>query len=228
MLHGSQTLELSPGPDPARLLGSAFDGGGEPRHDGGAYRMRWVDGTSTTLRPARWLAPPGPEELELLDGVVGPVLDVGCGPGRHVAALVRREITALGIDVLPAAVRAGRRRGAEVELRSVFDPELEPGRWATALLLDGNVGIGGDPVALLRRVAELLRPGGRAFAELEEVGVGLRTQHGRLETPDGLSAPFAWGRVGADAANELAAAAGFAVGALWCRRGRWFARLELL
>ena len=31
---------------------------------------------------------------------------------------------------------------------------------ATALLLDGNIGIGGDPGALLRRVADLLTPGG--------------------------------------------------------------------
>jgi len=210
----------APASSPAELLGRAFDARTAQR----AIRMRWSDGTTTPVRTGRWLAPAGPDELELLAGVTGPVLDVGCGPGRHVVALNERRVAALGIDVLAAAVRAGRRRGAAVEQRSVFDPGLQRGRWATALLLDGNVGIGGDPVALLRRVGELLRPGGHALVELEPPGVGLRTQVGRLETPAGSSAPFAWGRVGADGAHELAAAAGFAVDAPWERRGRWFAR----
>jgi hypothetical protein len=131
----------------------------------------------------------------------------------------------MGIDVLPAAIRAGRRRGAAVELRSVFDPALTPERWATALLLDGNVGIGGDPVALLTRVAELLRPGGEALVEVEAPGVGVRTQVGRLETPAGSSILFPWGRVGADGVDELATASGLDTAEVWQRRDRWFARL---
>ena len=34
------------------------------------------------------------------------------------------------------------------------------GRWDTVLFIDGNVGIGGDPIALLRRVRQLLAPAG--------------------------------------------------------------------
>jgi hypothetical protein len=55
--------------------------------------------------------------------------------------------------------------------------------------------------------------------------VGLRCDLGVLETPFGRSAPFLWGRVGADAAGPLACAAGFELHARWRRRGRWFAGL---
>jgi len=46
------------------------------------------------------------------------------------------------------------------------------GRWAHVLLADGNVGIGGDVVALLRRCAELVRPGGTVVVEVERPGAG--------------------------------------------------------
>ncbi len=212
-------------PLPADLLGHAFDTLGARPGGAGAYRMRWSDGTTTPVRPGRWLAPATPDELELLAGVAGPVLDIGCGPGRLVVALNERRIAALGIDVLPAAVRAGRRRGAAVEQRSVFDPSLRRERWATALLLDGNVGIGGDPAALLTRVSELLRPGGHALVELEPPGVGVRSQVGRLETPAGSSAVFPWGRVGADRPDDLAAGCRRELADVWQPRDRVIARL---
>ena len=42
------------------------------------------------------------------------------------------------------------RRGGAALRRDVFAPLPGEGRWYTALLADGNVGIGGDPVALLQ------------------------------------------------------------------------------
>ena len=51
------------------------------------------------------------------DRARGPVLDVGCGPGRHVHHLARRGVLAIGIDVSRDAVRLARRRGASVILR---------------------------------------------------------------------------------------------------------------
>ena len=38
-------------------------------------------------------------------------------------------------------------RGATVLQRDIFGPLPGEGRWGTALLFDGNVGIGGDPAA---------------------------------------------------------------------------------
>ena len=50
--------------------------------------------------------------------------------------------------------------------RSVFDRLPGERRWGTVLLLDGNIGIGGDPVRLLRRCADLVRPRGQVLAEV--------------------------------------------------------------
>ena len=55
-------------------------------------------------------------------------------------------------------------RGAAALCRDVFDPLPARDAGPRALLADGNVGIGGDPVALLRRIraaARSRRPGGR-------------------------------------------------------------------
>jgi len=56
-------------------------------------------------------------------------------------------------------VRLARAHGVRVIKGSIFGPVTAAGTWASALLLDGNVGIGGDPVALLGRVSALLRTG---------------------------------------------------------------------
>ena len=55
-------------------------------------------------------------------------------------------------------------------MRDVFGPLPGEGRWDTALLADGNIGIGGDPVALLARVRELLAPEGRVVVDLAAPG----------------------------------------------------------
>ncbi len=52
----------------------------------------------------------------------------------------------------------------------MFAPLPGEGRWGTALLADGNIGIGGDPVALLRRLREVLDPRGRIVVELAAPG----------------------------------------------------------
>ena len=72
----------------------------------------------------------------------------------------------------PAAVGHAIERQATALVRSVFDPLPGTGRWATALLFDGNVGIGGDPARLLRRVRRAARPDGRAIVEMAPPGSG--------------------------------------------------------
>jgi SAM-dependent methyltransferase len=185
-----------------------------------------TSGATIDLRVDRWRGRCDVVEEALLGGLPDPVLDVGCGPGRVAAALVTTGRPALGIDTSPAAVAEARRRGAPVLRRSVFDRVPGEGRWGAVLLLDGNVGIGGDPVALLGRAGRLLRPGGIVAAEVEPPGRPSEALTVRVEAPGARPGPwFPWATVGADGIEAVAAAAGLAVAALDTGGGRWFARV---
>jgi SAM-dependent methyltransferase len=155
-----------------------------------------------------WLAGAGPADLALLAHCQGPTIDIGCGPGRMSEALALAGHAVLGIDVVPEAVRQTRTRGVQALRRSVFEPVPGEGRWRTALLADGNVGIGGDPIALLERVRDLLVPDGRVVVDVAPWGTGVVTRHVRLETAHGRSGEFPWTAVGADAIQAVASAAG--------------------
>ncbi|HEU4481361.1 MAG TPA: methyltransferase domain-containing protein [Actinomycetota bacterium] len=184
-----------------------------------------LDGSVLTPDVGRWFEGPSPEEHRILRRIGGPVLDIGCGPGRHVGALGERGVAALGVDVAPAAVALARRRGATVLRRSVFDPLPGAGRWRGALLLDGNIGIGGDPLRLLRRVRELLRFDGELFAEVAPPMQRSSTTWARIEANAGSTPWFPWARVGAGDVRELAANAGFARVETWTAERRWFVKL---
>lgn len=191
--------------------------------------LRLVGSEEVVALPvSRWHGPVLDEESTVLAKVHSPALDVGCGPGRHAAALRAFGHDALGIDISATAVRTARRRGANAVHVSVFGPVPDPGRWATALLLDGNIGIGGDPVRLLRRLHDLLRTGGRVFAEVDAPGVESRRFHARVQHAGDLGPGFPWAFVGVRTISTVATRAGFATEDVWSDRGRWFAELRRL
>ena len=170
---------------------------------------------------ATWSAEPDWVDRELfIDPCDDATLDVGCGPGRLVGALAARRIPAMGIDVSREAVRQTRVRGALALRRDVFSTMPGEGRWAYALLADGNLGIGGDPVRLLARLADLLTPGGRVIAEVADTGTGLVRERRQFRVDGRLSAPFDWAVVGLDAIAEVAADAGMRVIATSSAGGR--------
>jgi SAM-dependent methyltransferase len=184
------------------------------------------DGMSQALPVTTWRGNPDAADHDLLARCGGPTLDVGCGPGRLTAALARAAVPALGIDVAPTAVALTRRLGAAALRRDVFGPVPGTGRWHHALLVDGNIGIGGDPVALLRRLRALLRPPGQALVEVAPAGTPTTILRVRLRGSDGvLSRIFPWAEVGADGLAPVAARAGFAVQDAWTIDGRHFAAL---
>jgi SAM-dependent methyltransferase len=176
---------------------------------GSPARMLRSDGAEIVLAVRRWHADATPEDGWLLDRCAGPVVDLGCGPGRLVVALTRRGIPALGVDVSEAAVAQCRARGAPVLRRDLF--AALPGRWNHVLLADGNIGIGGDPVRLLRRAADLLRPGGTVLVETDPDPTARWSGTARVHTPDGADPPLPWAVLGAEALHEVAAAVGLEV-----------------
>ncbi|MFC8226248.1 class I SAM-dependent methyltransferase [Streptomyces sp. NPDC057287] len=167
----------------------------------GPLFLRRADGWLLPLDVERWCADADDADLSALRRSEGPVIDIGCGPGRLVAALAARGHRALGIDVSEAAIGHTERLGGSALRRSVFEPLPGEGRWGTALLIDGNIGIGGDPRALLRRVASLLAPGGLLITEAAPHDVD---EHVQVRLDDGRgnagAAPhFPWSRVGVSA-----------------------------
>ena len=207
------------------LRGEALAGGpGEPSQT----EIEHADGSVTPLWADDWRRL-RPGDASLIDRCSGPTLDVGSGPGRLAVALAERGVPTLGINVAPHAVRIARSAGSLTLLRDVFSRVPGTGRWMIVLLADGTIGIGGDPAALLQRVAELLAPLGRALVEVQPPGRELRRERVRLRHCRGHEYQagdwFPWAQVGADQLSGIAGEAGLPVAETWSSGGRWFATL---
>jgi hypothetical protein len=168
------------------MLGHLYDRalGGERcwiRHEDGEIRVlpahRWLGGR----RRSNGSGASGDAFDEVFDEAVtqmctGPTIELGCGPGRLVASLIQRGIPALDIDRSATAIRLAGHGGAPALLGDVPRPSpasgwgprtagecAQPGMglWQTVLLVDGNIGLGGDP----RRISGARRrPAGPPWA----------------------------------------------------------------
>jgi SAM-dependent methyltransferase len=187
--------------------------------------IEYVDGTRGALEAARWFEPIDGDE-DLLGRCSSPTLDIGSGPGRLTVALARRGVHALGIDITPRAVALTRRAGGFALLRDVFDEVPGSGHWATALLADGNIGIGGHPQVLLRRVRQLIRPGGTVLAEVASPGTRSRVDRVRMRRGPIAGEWFAWATVSVSDIRRVARASGFPEVECRTTHGRWFASLR--
>ncbi|MDL5160324.1 class I SAM-dependent methyltransferase [Actinomycetospora termitidis] len=186
---------------------------------GFSHRLVRTDGVVLPLAVQRWQDDADDLDAWLLERCSGATLDLGCGPGRLVVALTDRGIPALGVDVSVQAIQRCLQRGAAVLHRDAFERLPGEGRWQHVVLADGNIGIGGDPVALLRRCRDLLTDGGTVLLELEP-GAGLWRGAAHLERDDvdesgeHTDAPhtrFPWAVLGPEAIDEVAEAAGLRV-----------------
>ncbi|MDH6606631.1 SAM-dependent methyltransferase [Streptomyces sp. SAI-208] len=193
----------------------------------GPLFLRRADGWLLPLELERWCAAADAADLEVLRRCEGAVLDVGCGPGRLVAALGARGRRVLGIDVSEAAVARTVALGGQALRRSVFETLPGEGRWGTALLIDGNIGIGGDPTALLDRTAQLLAPGGLLIAEtVTDPDLDERVRVHVTDARGAVGDPFPWARLGTPALLRHAARAGWAPVDQWTAGGRSFVALR--
>jgi SAM-dependent methyltransferase len=181
--------------------------------------IRHQDGDLRPLPAHRWLGVRCPDGAsgdasdEAFDEAVtqmctGPTIELGCGPGRLVARLIQRGVPALGIDRSATAIRLAGRGGAPALLGDVFEPLPWTGSWQTVLLVDGNVGLGGDARRILGRAVELLARGGRCVAEFDAEAIGIRERWVRLESARDVGPWFRWASVGVDSAASLAAQVG--------------------
>jgi SAM-dependent methyltransferase len=193
----------------------------------GELAMVADDGREVTLNVARWLAPADPADDTVLSRCVGPVLDVGCGPGRLVRALSERSVACLGVDIAETAVSLTRGLGVPALLRNVFAQVPGEGRWPTVLLMDGNVGIGGDPRRLLARIARLLAADGRLIVETDpdpKLEIMSTVRFVVRGNPVGPS--FEWAEIGLDVLRRDAEPVGLYLTDVWSVAGRTFAALS--
>jgi SAM-dependent methyltransferase len=185
------------------------------------------EGGAMVLEVDRWLEPADAADLTVIDRAGGPVLDVGCGPGRILAALALRSVHCLGVDISTIAVRLARAQGLNVLHRDVFRRLPGEGQWASVLLLDGNVGIGGDPARLLARAADLLAPDGSVVVETHRTADTDRRLSVRfLHDHRPIGPAFWWAQVGERALHRHAAAADLVVEDAWQASDRSFALLR--
>lgn len=185
-----------------------------------------LTGSRRRLPVDDWTREPDAADHALVGLCRGATLDIGCGPGRLTAELTARGHVTLGIDLVHEAVRQTMRRGGTALRRDVFGPVPGEGRWETALLADGNIGIEGDPIALLRRVRRLLTGGGRVVVEVAPPGAPSARLTARLACGCSTSAPFPWAVVGIDDVPGLAVRTGLAEVDRVHVAGRWAVVLQ--
>jgi hypothetical protein len=186
-----------------------------------------VDDQAFLLEVDRWSAAADVVDEMVVSRCEPPVIDLGCGPGRMVRALTRSGRAALGVDISRVAVAASLAQGGPTLQRMVSEPLPAEGRWGTALLMDSNVGIGGNVTALLARCRDLVGAGGLVLCEVDPQRERHEVHDVVLRTSGVSSRPMAWSQVGAATLTRLASALDMVLAEEWVAGGRAFVALRV-
>jgi 2-polyprenyl-3-methyl-5-hydroxy-6-metoxy-1,4-benzoquinol methylase len=92
----------------------------------------------------------------------GSVLDVGCDTGDFLAAAKAAGLEAFGVEVSEHSARVARRRGIDVAVGDVLTLDLAAAPFDAITLIDVIEHVA-SPLALLRGLVPLLKPGGRIY-----------------------------------------------------------------
>jgi SAM-dependent methyltransferase len=113
---------------------------------------------------------PQPVWVDLVDEIISPVLDSGCGSGEHALLLAERGMEVVGIDVSPRAIELAiekaSRRGLEVEFQVGDVLNLERLGRHFASVIDSavfHVFDDTDRARYVESLASVLEPGGLLF-----------------------------------------------------------------
>lgn len=156
----------------------------------------WEQVAPAMFDRARWELGAAEVDAALaLLGVAPPasVLDLACGPGRHVVELARRGYEVTGVDVSAAFLDVARtacsEEGVSPELvREDMRAFRRPGAFDAVLNMSTSFGYFDDPdddAAVLRNAHASLRPGGALLMELVGKEVVALAHDGRRWTEDG-------------------------------------------
>ena len=148
-----------PVPDPTRYDEAYFAGAGACGY--GGYLQDRALILANFARRARWIA-------SVADGKR--VLDVGAAYGFFVAAARAAGLDAIGLEpVAPCAAFAARELGVEIRTGRIEDVALPRASFDVVTLFDVIEHLA-DPAAALRRIHELLAPGGTLVVETGDLG----------------------------------------------------------
>lgn len=214
-------------------LATHFGAGGDAPYDlalqKGGGTLRLVEAGAGSVRRvemARFLAAADAADHSVIARAQGPVLDVGCGPGRILHAAIVAGHISLGVDVSRTAIEHALEHGMPALHRSVFDPLPQEGGWRTLLLIDGNIGIGGDPRRLLERCGQITTADGSILVEVDPDPLADRGFEATVVDAEGrTSAPFSWYDIGAPALAERLQGTGLEIVETWSASGRSFVRV---
>ncbi|WP_435320037.1 class I SAM-dependent methyltransferase [Haloarchaeobius sp. TZWSO28] len=124
---------------------------------------RYVDGTETAdgHTHENYFTAVGGGDDDFSDRLLaldGPLLDVGCGAGKHALFLQAHGTDVVPFDVSPGAVAAARARGvADAHVADMFDMPYRSNRFPSLLANGTQLGLGGSIAGIRALLCEFAR-----------------------------------------------------------------------